>query len=208
MRKNNILLVFFCLLILLLAGSVFFLVARNTALGKRITELTNEHKELEKKIQDLTNNKLVLEVKNLEQKTKIKELEEGVSARRQGRSGLNVSRVSPRERGTSGWTLDVTPHSKKEETSPDLSGEIAYIVLGVGDKLPSFTNDDIDVKNSIHWDTSVTIRNGVRDQKNIMVFQKGSEIKLKNGAHYISQEHCEIHDFTIISGSIFAYNPE
>ena len=207
MRKNNILLVFICLLILLLAGSLFFITARNIALGKRITELTNENEELKRNVQNLNNDKLALEEKNLEQEAKIKELKKDVSAGRQGASGLNVSRVSRWGQGASGGTLDVTPHSQKE-TPPYLLRETPHIVLGVGNKLPSFSDDEIDVKNLIYWDRSTTITNGIRDQKNIIVFQKSSEIKLKNGTHYISHEGCEIHDFTIISGSISVYNPE
>ena len=88
-----------------------------------------------------------------------------------------------------GSTTEKTLNTHGAQSQPDK-------VLRVGDKLPSFTSNDVVSRVNTLW-----------SRKLITGFQKNGWIELKNGTRYVcvSSEGCEVANFTIIKGTIEVY---
>ena len=161
------------------------------ALESKNTQLTDENTELKKKNENLEEHVSQLTDENTELKKKNKNLEERVGHLEKDNTRL-TEKIDELINGNGPGPF---VHPKPDK------------ILRVGDKLSSFNDDEIDLKYFIYSNRSTITTNGTRNQKNVMKFQKGSQIKLKNGTHYIctNPDGCEIVDFVITKGSIEVY---
>ena len=166
--------------------------------NEKIDELENENKKINIDIQTLFTDYSDLQ-KSLE------ELEGSNSKKEQDTSEfrLKVWNPSKGDGFSSKGTLNVSRGPKNNTSNPS---NATSVTLTVGDRLPSFTEDDINNKNYIHTEASKNTVNGISHEENKITFMEGGEIILKNGTHYTS-DNCVIEDFIIISGSLSVYKP-
>lgn len=116
-----------------------------------------------------------------------------------------------------GFVITRDAHDRQTDVMPETNKDLQYYVvtrdngngpgghpkpdkiLRVGDKLPSFNDKAIDLAFFISTYTDKSTH--------VMEFKKGSEIKLKDGTHYIcaNPDGCKIINFVITTGSIEVY---